>query len=94
MRLQPNRGLAVRDGLADLLTKLGELEKLLPPSDRAHSRNLQHSWPSQMTEVKAARRLNRSSGMLALSVLADSAVEHYRGSFENKAMYTPLLTSR
>ena len=31
--------------------------------------------------------------MLALSVLADSAVEHYRGSFKNRAMYTPLAAS-
>ena len=31
--------------------------------------------------------------MLATSVLADSAVEHYRGSFENRAMYTPLVTA-
>ncbi len=31
--------------------------------------------------------------MLAASVLADSSVEHYRGSFKNKAMYTPLLVS-
>ena len=26
-------------------------------------------------------------------MLADSSVEHYRGSFENKAMFTPLVTS-
>ena len=31
--------------------------------------------------------------MLAASVLADSAVEHYRGSFHNKAMITPLVTA-
>jgi hypothetical protein len=43
--------------------------------------------------VKAAQRLNRAAGMLALSVLADSAVEHYRGSFQNKAMFTPLVVS-
>ena len=43
--------------------------------------------------VTAARSFNRSSSLLALSVLADSAVEHYRGSFENKAMYTPLLSA-
>jgi hypothetical protein len=43
--------------------------------------------------VQAARRLNRASGILALSVLADSGVEHYRGSFENKAMFTPLVMS-
>lgn len=43
--------------------------------------------------VAAARSFNHSSSLLALSVLADSAVEHYRGSFENKAMYTPLLSA-
>ena len=43
--------------------------------------------------VIAARRLNRAAGTLALSVLADSAVEHYRGSFKNKAMFTPLVVS-
>lgn len=41
----------------------------------------------------AARRLNRAAGILAFSVLADSAVEHYRGSFHNRAMYTPLAVS-
>ncbi len=43
--------------------------------------------------VVAARRLNRASGMLAASVLADSAMEHYRGSFENRAMFTPLIVA-
>src|SRR6185312_16433795 len=45
------------------------------------------------TTVPAARRLNCAAGMLALSVLADSSIEHYRGSFENKAMFTPLIVS-
>lgn len=43
--------------------------------------------------VTAARRLNRAAGMLAFSVLADSSVEHYRGSFFNSFMYTPLAAS-
>jgi len=43
--------------------------------------------------VAAARKLNRAAGTLAASVLADSSVEHYRGSFKNKAMYTPLFVS-
>ncbi len=43
--------------------------------------------------VRAARRLNRGSALLAASVLMDSAVEHYRGSFSNRAMYTPLVIS-
>ncbi len=43
--------------------------------------------------VIAARRLNRAAGILSASVLTDSAVEHYRGSFKNKAMFTPLIVS-
>jgi hypothetical protein len=41
--------------------------------------------------IHAARAFNRSSALLAWSALTDSAVEHYRGSFENRAMYTPLI---
>jgi hypothetical protein len=43
--------------------------------------------------VRAAQRLNRAAGVLAASVLADSAVEHYRGAFANTAMFTPLVTA-
>ena len=43
--------------------------------------------------VRSARRLNRAAGTLAASVLVDSAIEHYRGNFHNKAMITPLITS-
>jgi hypothetical protein len=45
------------------------------------------------TTVLAARRLNRAAGTLATSVLLDSGIEHYRGSFKNKAMFTPLVVS-
>ncbi|MGH8600750.1 MAG: hypothetical protein ACRET1_08795, partial [Burkholderiales bacterium] len=37
--------------------------------------------------------MNRASGLIATSALLDSAIEHYRGSFQNKAMYTPLAVS-
>ena len=47
-----------------------------------------------LATVRAGRRLNRAAGVIAASVLADSAVEHYRGSFHNKAMFTPLVVSR
>ena len=43
--------------------------------------------------VRAAQRLNRAAGVLAASVLADSAVEHYRGQFHNRAMVTPLIAA-
>jgi len=43
--------------------------------------------------VRAAKRMNRAAGVIATSVLADSAIEHYRGSFHNKAMVMPLVTA-
>jgi hypothetical protein len=39
------------------------------------------------------RQLNLSSALLSLSVLADSGLEHYRGSFQNRMMYLPLGVS-
>jgi hypothetical protein len=41
----------------------------------------------------AGQRLNDSAAMLSFSVLADSAIEHYRGSFQNKTMYAPLIVA-
>ncbi len=40
-----------------------------------------------------ARKLRTASALLSTSVLLDSAVEHYRGSFQNPGMFTPLLAS-
>ncbi|WP_281805159.1 hypothetical protein [Methylocystis echinoides] len=37
--------------------------------------------------------LSGAAALLAASVLADSALEHYRGSFENPAMVAPLISS-
>lgn len=48
---------------------------------------------SEHATLRAARRLNRATGVLATSVLLDSAVEHYRGSFRNPAMFVPLIVS-
>jgi hypothetical protein len=41
-------------------------------------------------DAAAGRQVNLASAILALSVLADSGVEHYRGSFRNRAMFAPL----
>jgi hypothetical protein len=41
-------------------------------------------------EADAGRKVNLAAAILALSVLADSGAEHYRGSFRNRAMYVPL----
>jgi hypothetical protein len=43
--------------------------------------------------LSAARQLNRAAGIIAGSVLIDSAMEHYRGDFRNPAMVTPLVTA-
>src|SRR5262249_20652378 len=47
----------------------------------------------EVATVRAARGLNRAAGTLAASALADSSIEHYRGSFKNRAMVTPLIVS-
>jgi hypothetical protein len=39
------------------------------------------------TEVEAARQLGEGATILALSVLADSGLQHYRGAYHNPAMY-------
>lgn len=57
------------------------------------TRRSQRSEPEVQAHITAARSFNRSSALLALSVLADSWMEHYRGSFDNPAMYTPLVTA-
>ena len=49
--------------------------------------------PARTPTVQAARRLNRAAGLIATSTLLDSGIEHYRGSFVNKAMITPIVVS-
>ena len=63
---------------------------LREPRDRSLAKS-----PSRSSAiiVDAARRLNRAAGMIAGSVLIDSAMEHHRGNFHNKAMLTPLATA-
>jgi hypothetical protein len=51
-----------------------------------------HASPRKAT-VEAAQRLNRAAGLIATSTLLDSGIEHYRGSFINKAMITPIVVS-
>ncbi len=70
---------------------------LLPPSPMDRGSSVLPLLPSPVVDaqgaVKAARRLNRAAGIIATSVLIDSGMEHYRGAFENKAMYTPIAVS-
>ncbi|GAN87310.1 hypothetical protein LU298_14145 [Komagataeibacter intermedius] len=61
-----------------------------PPATRSPAKA---PVPDPAAANRAARRLNRAAGTLAASVLFDSAVEHYRGQFQNRAMFTPLVTA-
>jgi hypothetical protein len=56
------------------------------PRDRT---TIAHRTPPGAT----SRRLDLSAALLALAVLGDSAIEHYRGSFQNRAMYAPLAAA-
>lgn len=71
-----------------LIADLGKLETAFRPVASA-------SRPAgRDTEVVAiGRQLNGAAAVLALAVLCDSAVEHYRGNFHNRAMYAPLAVS-
>jgi hypothetical protein len=71
------------------------MQDLARTAGRVTSRLAASPPPATRWDVarSAGRRLNGSAALLALAVLADSAVEHYRGSFQNPAMYTPLAAS-
>jgi hypothetical protein len=61
-----------------------------PTRGRYSPQTLRQRWELRRS---AGRRLSTGAAMLAFSVLADSAVEHYRGSFQNRAMYAPLAAA-
>ncbi|TAL85389.1 MAG: hypothetical protein EPN74_08505 [Rhodanobacter sp.] len=76
-------------GMALATTVLGARKPARPPR-QALRRQAGREIPMH---IAAASRFNHSSSLLALSVLADSAVEHYRGSFKNPAMFIPLVSA-
>ena len=81
---RPRGSIAVALAVLGAATAAGAVGLALVPERRGDA---------EPAAIRAARRLNRAAGTLAGSVLFDSALEHYRGAFQNKAMYTPLLTS-
>jgi hypothetical protein len=62
------------------------------PRPPARAREAARLAPPSRTEPQA-RQLYQASAMLAASVLSDSALEHYRGQFENPGMFTPLASA-
>lgn len=79
-------------GLAVLGVAAGAaLMQLVRAADSSRARPAT-TLPAPAT-LTASRTLHAAAALLATSVLADSALEHYRGEFKNPGMYTPLLTS-
>ena len=76
------------------LAALGAVVVLGSAQRRHLSRRSLTPPAATLARQQAARRLNRASALLAGAALADSAVEHYRGSFHNKVMYLPLGIAR
>jgi len=87
-------GVAALGGLA---VALGAAVALGRGSSRAAARPRRFARSDRLSTkqatVQAARRLNRAAGLIATSTLLDSSIEHYRGSFVNKAMVMPIVVS-
>jgi hypothetical protein len=59
---------------------------------KAPSRH-ERATPLPSAFTSETRALHGSAALLAASALTDSAMEHYRGSFENPGMYAPLVSA-
>ncbi|MFO1039671.1 MAG: hypothetical protein U1E45_22735 [Geminicoccaceae bacterium] len=56
-------------------------------------RHMPRGTDAEPSSIGPGRNLNLAAGTLALSVLLDSALEHYRGGFRNPVMYVPLAVA-
>ncbi len=84
---------AVLGVLAARSVPSGPLLELRPPKKTQWKTRGGSAQNSRSPTTRAAQRLNTSSSLLALSVFADSSIEHYRGMFFNKGMFLPILAS-
>ncbi len=78
-----------------LARRLEPVLQVIEAPEPARPRRHLLPWPGRKAklEADAGRQLNLGAAILALSVLADSGIEHYRGGFRNKAMFTPLVSA-
>lgn len=79
--------------LASLQAVASSLNRKYAMTDFRRERSLRVLQPESKWRNAVGRKLNLSAALLSLSVLADSGVEHYRGSFQNRLMYLPLGVS-
>ncbi|HEY1503404.1 MAG TPA: hypothetical protein VGF92_03840 [Stellaceae bacterium] len=78
--------------VAAALLGLSALAAAAPTREKRRAAPPARLPPSRATPLldNTNRQLNGAAALLALATLADSGVEHYRGSFHNKSMYLPL----
>lgn len=95
MKLPPAKGLGLLVlGLAGVTAAVQVRRMSSGASFSPHRQGVSGKHP--VTEPRPSgpvRSLHAASALLATSVFLDSSVEHYRGSFKNPGMYTPLITS-
>lgn len=84
-----------QDSFTSLRATASNLRRKYATSDllRTDARPIATSRREAEWRNATGRQLNLGAALLSLSVLADSGVEHYRGSFQNRAMYIPLGVS-
>lgn len=90
------RRAASRDTLDEVLTRLGDVAKRADALAQRHGLRADIDSladPTPLAHESPTRQLHGVAALIAGSVLADSAIEHYRGDFRNKAMFTPLVAS-
>ncbi len=73
------------------LIDISERASALAP--RSESDRPRRTMQPPRSHDRPARQLHGAAAILGASVLMDSAVEHYRGSFKNSAMILPLISS-
>lgn len=90
-------GAACLGAAALALTKAARAAKAPAPLPESRVAQAGAPWPGDAAAGAAgghaARSLHRAAAVLALSVLADSGLEHYRGQFGNPGMFAPMLVA-
>ena len=71
----------------------GHSQTVVAANDRLREPLAAFDRPEREAAERQSRAVHLGAGVLALAVLADSGVEHYRGSFHNKGMFAPLASS-
>lgn len=76
-----------------LLGRTAAARRLPAPSPTLRRPVRTHDAVDATDPAPQARRLYQAAALLAASVLSDSALEHYRGDFENPGMFAPLASA-